>query len=164
MSQRIFYESQRFNQWWIYLIMIVIFAFMLYDLVIELSNDGANVASNSFGFFVLAGVAFLLNKMVLKTKIDESGIHIRFWPFYIKEKTFDWENIARIEVKKYSPLADFGGWGYRIGFGGKGKALNVKGNMGIQLQLKNGNKILIGTQKAEEVEQIIELYRRKTEG
>jgi len=52
MSRRFFQESQRFNQWWIYLIMIVIFAFMLYDLVIELSNVGASVASNSFGLFV----------------------------------------------------------------------------------------------------------------
>ncbi len=34
-------------------------------------------------------------------------------------------------------------------------AYNVKGKMGLQLVLKNGKKNLIGTQKAEELKQIL---------
>ena len=34
-------------------------------------------------------------------------------------------------------------------------AYNVKGKMGLQLVLKNGKKILIGTQKTEELKQIL---------
>src|SRR5690606_35676193 len=98
MSKRVFHESQRFNQWWVYLLLIVVFSFMLYDFIIDFSEDRSNLGSNSIGFFVLAAVAFLLNKMVLKTKIDNHGIHIRFWPFYMSEKNFDWDNISKVEV------------------------------------------------------------------
>ena len=38
---------------------------------------------------------------------------------------------------------------------GKGKAFNIKGNMGLQLQFKDGKKLLIGTQKEEEIKQFL---------
>jgi hypothetical protein len=59
--------------------------------------------------------------------------------------------VASIEVRKYSPIKEYGGWGFRYGFK-NGKAYNISGNMGLQLILKNGDRILIGTQKPEELE------------
>ena len=39
-----------------------------------------------------------------------------------------------------------------MGFKGKGVAYNVSGNKGLQIVLKSCKKILIGTQKPEEIE------------
>jgi len=44
---------------------------------------------------------------------------------------------------------------------GRGKAINVSGNIGVQLILKNGDKILIGTQKKEEALRVLETYKNK---
>lgn len=86
----------------------------------------------------------------LNTVISEKGIMIRFFPFHTRYVLYPRENIEKVELVKYSPLKDFGGWGIRYGWQGT-KAFNVKGENGILLELKNGDKRLIGTQKPEEV-------------
>jgi hypothetical protein len=96
----------------------------------------------------------------LRTTIDERGIHYRFLPFHKTTKTISWKDLEDCEVRKYSPLSEYGGWGYKLHFGGNG-ALNVKGNMGIQLKLKSGKQLLIGTQKPEEAQLVINRYYKK---
>ncbi|MCQ0110186.1 hypothetical protein JGC31_01235 [Zhouia sp. CL16] len=62
------------------------------------------------------------------------------------------------KVIKYNPIKDYGGYGWRIGFRGKGKALNIRGNKGIQIIYKNNKKLLIGTQKPELADKTITTY------
>lgn len=52
---------------------------------------------------------------------------------------------------------DYGGWGFRFGLFGKGRALNVSGNKGIQLVLTDGTRLLIGTNKPDEARQALQL-------
>jgi hypothetical protein len=49
------------------------------------------------------------------------------------------------EPRTYSPVLEFGGWGIRVG--GGGMAYNVSGNEGVQLVLKSGRRVLIGTRQ-----------------
>jgi len=46
--------------------------------------------------------------------------------------------------------------------GGKkaGVAYNISGNMGLQLELKNGKKILLGTRKPTELEDVLKKVQR----
>ena len=39
------------------------------------------------------------------------------------------------------------------------KAINVSGDIGIQLELKNGKKLLIGTQKEAEAKSVLQTYQ-----
>ena len=64
-------------------------------------------------------------------------------------------------MRKYSPLREFGGWGYRVGPGGK--AFNMQGNMGLQLEMMGGEKLLIGTRKPEELAAWVENWRQTDE-
>jgi hypothetical protein len=50
---------------------------------------------------------------------------------------------------------EYGGWGYRVGGKKSGIAFNVSGNMGVQIELKNGKKILLGTRKPKEAEEAL---------
>ena len=62
-------------------------------------------------------------------------------------------------VRIYSPIKEYGGWGYRTSLGKKkGSAFNVKGNKGIQIEFKTGKKLLVGTQKESEATQVIHRY------
>jgi hypothetical protein len=60
-------------------------------------------------------------------------------------------------ARTYKPLSEYGGWG--IKYGRSGWAYNIIGDQGVQLELDNGKRILIGSQHAEELEQAINTYR-----
>ena len=46
-------------------------------------------------------------------------------------------------------MKEFGGWGIRVA--GDGRAYNAYGNQGVQLILTDGSRILIGTQRPDEL-------------
>lgn len=63
----------------------------------------------------------------------------------------------RFFVREYKPILEYGGYGIRYSF--SGKAYNVRGKMGLQLKFKDGGKLLIGTQKMEEMEDILKRWK-----
>jgi hypothetical protein len=67
-----------------------------------------------------------------------------------KNKIFSREEIQRYEIRKYSPLLDYGGWGIKKRFKW-GRAYNVSGNIGLQLYLKTGKKVLFGTLRSQAI-------------
>ena len=58
-------------------------------------------------------------------------------------------------VRQYSPLTEYGGWGLRLGLFGKGTAYNVSGNKGLQLEFTDKKKLLIGTNKPDELSETL---------
>ena len=58
------------------------------------------------------------------------------------------ESIRSVEVVTYRPIADYGFWGIRSGRDGE-RALIARGNRGVRLELTDGSKLLIGSQKPE---------------
>lgn len=113
--------------------------------------------------YVVLGVVLLSNLFIfflaLETIVDDTGVSYRMRPIHRKWKKHAWQDIAEYEVRQYRPLREYGGFGIRIGL--NGKAYNVKGKMGLQLVLKDGKRILIGTQKAEELKEVLARLRHK---
>jgi hypothetical protein len=54
-------------------------------------------------------------------------------------------------VRRYNAIGEYGGWGVRLGLFGEGKVLSVSGDRGLQLQFLDDKKLLIGTNKPEEL-------------
>jgi hypothetical protein len=100
-------------------------------------------------FYVLICVVLLATK--LETSITSSKITVQFKPFQRKPISYALEDIATWKVRKYRPIAEYGGWGIRFGLKGK-RAYSIAGRYGIDLKLKNGKIVLIGTQIPEEAE------------
>ncbi|MEO0075774.1 MAG: hypothetical protein ABIK31_06695 [candidate division WOR-3 bacterium] len=48
-------------------------------------------------------------------------------------------------------MTEYGGWGLRLGLFGKGTAFSVSGNKGLQLEFTDNKKLLIGTNKLDEL-------------
>jgi hypothetical protein len=63
--------------------------------------------------------------------------------------------LSKIYVREYSPLGEYGGWGIRYTISGAGKAYNISGKIGLQLEFTTGKKVLIGTHKGEEIKEIL---------
>jgi len=163
---KIFSEEQKFDQWWFRILIIAVMVVIIgstIPLIFTLEDMDTTVivtliATNILTAAILVFIGFFLK---LETRIDEIGIHYSFYPIQRKHKTLNWHDIAAVYVRKYNAVAEYGGWGYRITFGKNGKAFNVKGNLGIQIILKNDKKLLIGTQKEQEAQQTIERYFQK---
>jgi hypothetical protein len=159
MSKIFYTEVQRFNQLWLKLLMgaawiasMVPFFIGIHEQMIRGNPWGDRPMSDTglimtaVSVLILMGViTFLLFESRLIIEVDDRGIHYRFPPFLLKNRLIHKEEIASFEVRKYNPLLDYGGWGVRVGFPGKGKAYNVSGNIGLQLHLLNGKTVLFGT-------------------
>jgi hypothetical protein len=148
-----FRESQKFNQWWLWLLMIGVLGLTAWGGWKAFLEQG-DIVPGLIGVGVTALMAILLALIELRTTITADGIEARFWP--IARKRIFRSEIEEAQVRTYSPIKEFGGWGYRIGAGGT--AFNMHGNQGLQLKLKNGSKILIGTQKPEELSAFMKEY------
>ena len=166
---KVFIENQRFRQWWLILLFLFIFIMMTYELgLIYMGNKVVSVDEQivlAISMLILLLSALFIFSSNLQTRIDEIGIHYKFWPIQRVKKSISWSNIKRCSVRKYSPIWEYGGWGLRgfiklkvFGMGKNGMALNVSGNMGIQIEFIDGNKLLIGTQRPDQVSEVLKRY------
>ena len=149
-----FKETQRFTQWWLWLILIGTWGSMIYAFVQEPPKTSAPYLVTGFIAF---GLPILFWQMRLITRLTDEGIYVRFIPFHLKEQFYPWDSIESAQVRTYSPLREYGGWGIKYGFNGQGKVYNVSGNQGLQLIFKSGEKLLIGTQKPDEIQAAVRL-------
>jgi len=159
----LFREKQRFNQIWLWLLMMTINGIFLYACFLQLIQNqkfGSNPMSNNmliFTFIMIVVFTILLRILYLDTLIGENGIYVRFSPFQRKYKFFDWNAISKAYIRQYKPILEYGGWG--IKYGKSGWAYNIQGNSGLQLELNDNTKILIGTQKMKEVKALLNRFK-----
>lgn len=58
-------------------------------------------------------------------------------------------HIARAYARRYHPLKEYGGWGIRQGR--DGRAFTISGKEGVQLVLRSGTRVLVGSRQAAEL-------------
>lgn len=153
-NEPVFLERQKFKQWWIWIALIGLFAITCFN--IYQMTTLPNLPSGAFNTLLLSTVvlllvAFLFLSARLDTAIKPDGIQVRFFPFHLKAKNFAWDDLEKCYLRTYSPLLEYGGWGVRFKLFRNSVAYNVAGNEGLQLELKSGRKVLIGTAKSEQL-------------
>lgn len=152
-NEILFQESQKFRQWWVWLVLLGInglFLFRIYKQLVIGQPFGNKPTSNqdlmiAEGLILLITIWFLYLR--LDTQIKKDGVYVRFFPFHFSYRYYPWERISKSFVRQYNPITEYGGWGLRLGIFGRGKAYNVSGNEGLQLEFSNHKKLLIGTHK-----------------
>jgi len=175
MNKVLFKEEQQFRQWWQIVLILgstiptaVFSIYALYQQTIKGIQVGNSPAPNAIlivTFFAMLLILWSYYKMKLEVWIDQNGINYRFFPLIFKNQLISKEEIQRYEIRKYSAVIDYGGRGLRRGFGRKwGKALCLSGNMGLQLYLTSGKKVLFGTQRSQAILYATdEMMKSKTE-
>ena len=83
----------------------------------------------------------------LQVTVQDAGVRIRMLPF--ANRTIAPAQIAGWEARTYRPIREYGGWGVR--FGPRGRAYNVSGTRGVELTLANGKRVLIGSQRSDDL-------------
>jgi len=155
-----FKEVQRFNQVWLWALLILLDGYIVFHLIYK---PGIEV-TDKFGLYfppvIIALINILFFMLRLNTKINEEAVTAKFTLLHLKEKRFKWDEIESAYVRKYNAIKEYGGWGIK-GWGFGNIAYNVSGNMGLELELKNGKRVLIGTNKPEKMNQYLEYIRSK---
>lgn len=151
-----FKEEQKFTQGWLWLILsgIGILPILgIYKQLIVGKSFGGNpmsvVGLITFCVFIF-GLIAMFWFMRMKTEIDQNEIRLKFFPFV--KKRINWKEIKNAEIVNYGFV---GGWGIRLGIK-YGTVYNTKGNKGLAIELLNGEKFLIGTQKETELKKMME--------
>jgi hypothetical protein len=161
-NEILFTESQRFKQWWLWLILLGINGFFIYGLYEQVvaGQQFGNKPMSDTELFITCGLFFLFTILFfnfrLDTEIRSNGIYVRFFPIHFTYKYYPWSKISKLYIRQYSPIIEFGGWGIRLELFGKGKAYNISGDRGLQLIFTDNKKLLIGTNKPDELAQTLD--------
>ena len=83
--------------------------------------------------------------------MTDEAVCIQYRP--LTRRTIPIAEVTHFEARTYSPLREYGGWGIR-GMGSS-RAYNVSGNRGVELTLMDGRKVMIGSQRADELARAI---------
>jgi hypothetical protein len=153
-----FHEEQQFRQLWVWLLIVpltfgtaIVFGYgMVTQLIFgtpwtgDPLPDAALLILGALVILVMVGINFMLILARMVTEVSEAGITVRFRPFV--NRHIGWDEITGMAARKYSPIGEYGGWGVRWS-PGKGMAYNVRGNMGVELTLATGRKLMLGSQR-----------------
>jgi len=164
----LFTEKQSFRTvWWIWVLLILgtggffLGAFKQFFTDQAFGNNSISDSALLLTTLFVILVLFFVMLISLKTQVRQNGIYVRFFPFHLKFRKFEFTSLKKSYVRKYKPILEYGGWGLRWGF--NGTAYNISGTKGLQLQLSNDKLLLIGTQKPKELKMVLEnLDQHKT--
>ena len=112
-----------------------------------------SILGTAGGIIIAIGLATLFMALKLETEVRSDGLYVRYFPFHINYKKIDLDDVTEYFARDYHPLREYGGWGIKCGKGGK--AYNVSGDRGLQLVFRDGKRLLIGSQRADELEKAI---------
>lgn len=148
-----FSEKQHFTQWWFWLLLAAINGLFLYGTFKQVIAGGVfgNRPLPDAGLIAVTAFVLLLTVLFaivrLETLYAQDGVYVRFYPYQQTFRQYHWEKTTRAAIRKYSPVLEYGGWGYRL-FGNK-RAYNMSGDMGLQLEFTDKTQLLIGTGQPE---------------
>jgi len=162
MTKVLFSEKQSTKPTWVWMMFLVLLAIFIYTLVMQeffnkpVGNEPASATVMWLNGGLLLLVFLLIKNMLLRVEIRDDGIYYKYSPIHRKWRTIPYSKIKRAYIRKYNALKEYGGYGVRLGLGAKGRALNVRGNMGLQLEFNdNKSNLLIGTQKPEKLKEAL---------
>lgn len=148
----LFDEVQRFRQPWLWALLgggfLASGGGLAWGLAAEPEMAGHALIPAVCFVLLWGAVCLFLFLLKMDVRVDRQHLHVRFFPLLTKDIPLD--DISEWETRTYRPLLEYGGWGIRYSLS-KGWAYNVSGNRGLQLVMKDGKRLLIGSQKADDL-------------
>ena len=79
----------------------------------------------------------------MTVRVDHAGLLIHLGKVPLLHRRVSFEEIERLEVVRYRPIREFGGWGIR-GWGKK-KAWTARGDQAVRLHLTDERQLYVGS-------------------
>ncbi|MCH6234777.1 hypothetical protein [Cognataquiflexum rubidum] len=152
MANYTFKETQRFNQLWIWMLLVFVAGVVFFS---AFSLEEVKYSDIMIPMGIIGLVFALFLSLTLKTTIDSHSLSFSYFPF-VRNRKYNFKEIESMELKEYNSLWEYGGWGIRYNF--DSWAYNTGGKFGIMVKTKN-KKFLIGTHKPEEAKKAIAMFK-----
>jgi hypothetical protein len=141
----VFREEQHFD-WRVYALI------GLGEVLTGVALGRGRISSLEFTLGLLVGLGLLMIVFIfvlhMTTAVTHANVYVWFgWIPYYRRGLLIGE-IRCVDVVTFRPIRDFGFWGIRSGRDGE-RALIAKGNRGVRIELSDGSKLLIGSQRPE---------------
>jgi hypothetical protein len=151
----LFREVQRFKQPWLWIIIYGIAALSWVGFVQQIilgKPFGSNPAPDwmMWLLWLLTGIGlpWFFHSLRMTVVVQEGHISIRYVP--VTSRQIPFEDIVCFEARTYEPVKEYGGWGIK-GRSHKRVAYNVSGNEGVELELVGGQRVMIGSQRSQDL-------------
>lgn len=150
-------EEQRFSNvtWiWIALLLVLLAPLIIWVTEKEVGQQDILMIMLSTAFAALPVVAIMFYSRLL-VKIDEQGIHYKFFPSVLKWRLVPKEIIESYEVTDTRNLLEKLECGYRRNRFSNCIGMNISGKKFTRIKLKDGRKLKIGTGNPEGMERAL---------
>ncbi|MCL6613689.1 MAG: DUF1648 domain-containing protein [Firmicutes bacterium] len=148
----VYWESQD-PPWLKYLVIITATAIALGGFALYGASKPAVVL-----YWVLSAIFFLLYGG-LRITADGEWVRVRLGLSGIPLYRVRLHEISSVEIREFSPLKDFGGWGIRVNTEGTW-AFFYRGSKGVLITRRDGRKVLLGSDDPARLAAVIEAARR----
>ena len=153
-EKRMFKEEQRATQAWIY-VLVYLIAIGIWGSFVASIMGWVNLEPGPAAILLLVfGIGFpaLLQIARLTVEVHPDHLFINWHP--LRTLRLYYRDIVEVRSVSFRPIRDWGGWGVRW-VPGKGVAYTMSGSRGVEMKLKSGKVVVVGSQKAEQLEQVI---------
>jgi hypothetical protein len=147
----LYHEQQRFTQPWLWALLLGLAAIQFWAFGQSwlpghqaTSEDPPLWLACSIIGFTAVALPLFMACCRLDVTVRSDTLVLRFVPFHLHPVYIDYRTVQSCLAVKYNPTLDYGGWGLR--YGRNGRAYNVSGNLGVQLEFNSGPALLIGSQ------------------
>ncbi len=162
-SEPHFREVQHFRQWWLWVPMLVGVGVLWWGFLQQVVGGqpwGSQPAPDAllWVLWLVVGVAMPLGFWFLRlvTEVDAKEVRVSFRPFPWHVEPAD--RIDSHEAITYRPIRHYGGWGWRYG-ASRGWCFTTRGTRGVYLEIHGARNLLIGSQRAEELDRAVRRLR-----
>lgn len=149
----LFREEQRFRAPWLWLLILLVVAVNWWTFVqqIVLDKPAGNRPGPNWLVWLMwllfgVGLPLFFYRLALVVEVYDDAVYVRLRP--LVNRRIPTEEIQEVEAATYRPIWEYGGWGVR-GVSRRNVAYNVSGNRGVRLTLRDGSRVLIGSQQPE---------------
>jgi hypothetical protein len=156
-----FKEEQKATQTWVFVLVYVV-AIGSWGSYLASIMGWTNMEPGPAAILLLIfGIFFpaFLRMARLTVEVRSDHLYVNWHP--LKTLRLYYRDIEEVRAVTYRPLRDWGGWGIRW-VPGKGMAYSMSLSRGVEIKLKTGRIIVVGSQRPEELEQAIgtQVYAR----
>lgn len=159
----IYREEQNFG-WWVYALLAAMVLIGIVAAIWVQPDDAVNASGLRVEIPLVLAVGLIVPSVlvagVLRMTTEVTPAQLCVWfgwlPTYRKVVLIS--EIAALEVVRYRPIRECGGWGIRNGPEGE-RVLSARGDRGVRLLLRDGTRLLIGSQRPDDLARALEQAR-----
>jgi hypothetical protein len=155
---------QRFRQSWLWLV-VLLPAILAWVLFVEQVLRGRPLGGHplpDWGVWLIwaligLGLPLLFGLVNMRLEVTAEEIVVYYRPYSSRRIALD--DLEKVEVRRYNAVTEYGGWGVK-GWTRDKMAYNVSGDTGVELTLRDGRSVMLGSRRSEELAGVIEQQRR----